>query len=111
MLRASVTNPGYGAAKAGVINLTMSLAVELAPYNIRVNAVAPGFIGSPDLRQYIDAGLLPPHLLALVNRIPWGRVSTLEEIAGPVIFLASDAAGYTTGTTIVVDGGMMVTMR
>jgi len=110
-VRHSVTNAGYAAAKAGVINLTTSLAVELAPHHIRVNAVAPGFIGSPDLRQYIESGLLPPDLMALVKRIPLGRVSTLQEIAGPVVFLASEAAGYITGTTIIVDGGMMVTLR
>jgi NAD(P)-dependent dehydrogenase (short-subunit alcohol dehydrogenase family) len=110
-VRHSVTNAGYAAAKAGVINLTMSLAVELAPYHIRVNAVAPGFIGSPDLRHLMERGLLPPDLVALVGRIPLGRISTLQEIAGPVVFLASEAAGYITGTTIVVDGGMMTTIR
>jgi NAD(P)-dependent dehydrogenase (short-subunit alcohol dehydrogenase family) len=110
-VRHSVTNAGYAAAKAGVINLTMSLAVELAPHHIRVNAVAPGFIGSPDFRQYMERELLPPDLVALVSRIPLGRISTLQEIAGPVVFLASEAAGYMTGTTIAVDGGMMITMR
>ena len=107
-LRAHVTNPGYGAAKAGVINLTMSLAIEWAPYNIRVNAVAPGFIGTPLLSQSLE--WLPPDLQALFKRVPLQRASTLEEIAGPVVFLASDAAGYVTGTTIIVDGGMTSAM-
>jgi NAD(P)-dependent dehydrogenase (short-subunit alcohol dehydrogenase family) len=106
-LRAAPTNPAYGAAKAGVINLTMTLAVEWAPYRIRVNAVAPGFIDTPALPQAL-AGF--PDLQETYNRVPLKRAGKLEEIAAPVVFLASDAAGYVTGALITVDGGLTCRM-
>jgi len=102
-VRAAPCNPAYGAAKAGVMNLTMTLAVDLAPHNIRVNAVAPGFIDIPVLPMALD---LFPSLQRIYDKIPMARAAKLEEIAGPTIFLASDAAGYTTGITVIVDGGM-----
>ena len=106
-LRAAPSNPGYSAAKAGVINLTMSLAVEWAPYHIRVNAVAPGFIETGVLSQALE---IEPGLRALFDRVPLKRAAKLEEVAAAVVYLASDAAGYTTGTTILVDGGMTCLM-
>lgn len=106
-LRAAPSNPAYGAAKAGVINLTMSLAVEWARYNIRVNAVAPGFIETPMRPQAVEQY---PHLRDLYNKIPLGRAAKLEEIAGAVIYFASDASGFTTGALITVDGGMTIMM-
>ncbi|MFO8011072.1 MAG: glucose 1-dehydrogenase [Dehalococcoidia bacterium] len=106
-LRAHVTNLGYGAAKAAVINMTMGLAGELAQYNIRVNAVAPGFIDTTALTMGLD---YLPDLKALFDRVPMKRAALQEEIAGPVIFLSSDAAGYVTGITVVVDGGMTSTL-
>jgi NAD(P)-dependent dehydrogenase (short-subunit alcohol dehydrogenase family) len=102
-VRAAPCNPAYGAAKAGVMNLTMTLAVDWAPYNIRVNAVAPGFIAIPGLQEFLP---FYPHLVNIYNKVPLKRAAKFEEIAGPVIFLASAAAGYTTGITIIVDGGM-----
>lgn len=106
-LRAVPTNPAYGAAKAGVVNLTMTLAVEWAPYRIRVNAVAPGFIDTQILPQAL-VGF--PDLQETFNRVPLKRAGRLEEIAAPVVFLASDAAGYITGALITVDGGLTCRM-
>jgi len=102
-LRAAPTNAGYGAAKAGLINLTMSLAIEWAPYKIRVNAIAPGFIETGTLPQALQQAA---ELRELFNAVPLRRAAKLQEIAAAVLYLASDAAGYTTGATIVVDGGM-----
>lgn len=106
-LRAAVTNVGYGAAKAGVINLTMTLAVEWAPYNIRVNAIAPGFIETGELQKGLE---LVPGLKQLFDRVPLKRAGTAKEYAGAVIFLASEAGGYATGATFVVDGGLTASM-
>jgi len=90
-----------GAARAGVDNLTKSLAVEWSRYHIRVNAVAPGIINSSGLEQY------PPKLLDNINaNIPMKRMGTCEEVAYPVLFLASPLANYITGETLYVDGGM-----
>ena len=103
-MRASPTNCAYGAAKAGLMNLVMTLAVEWAKYGIRVNAVAPGFIATPIHPAYLEQ---MPHLKALYERVPLGRGVKMEEVAAAVIYLASDAAGCTTGITIPVDGGMV----
>lgn len=100
--RASVTNPAYSSAKAGLLNLVMSLAAEWAKYKIRVNAVAPGFIDNPNLKYAMKV----PHLKEIFSRIPLGRGVKVEEIAAAVIFLASDASACTTGVTIPLDGGM-----
>ncbi len=90
-----------GAARAGVDNLTKSLAVEWSRYYIRVNAVAPGIINSSGLDQY------PPQLLNNINaNIPLKRMGTCDEVAYPVLFLASPFASYITGETLYVDGGM-----
>jgi len=91
----------YCAAKAGVINLTRVLAIELARYNIRVNAVAPGFIKTPLSRErWSDL-----ELLKQTNaRIPLGRMGAPEEVAQAILFLVSDAASYITGETLLVDG-------
>jgi citronellol/citronellal dehydrogenase len=89
-----------GAARAGVDNLTKSLAVEWSKYNIRVNAVAPGIIQSSGLANY------PPELLqGIADKIPMKRLGSVEETAGPVLFLLSPLANYITGETLYVDGG------
>lgn len=89
-----------GAARAGVDNLTKTLAVEWSKYNIRVNAVAPGIIQSSGLENY------PPELLhGLSENIPMGRLGTTEEVAWLTLFLSSPMAAYITGETVVVDGG------
>lgn len=88
-----------GAARAGVDNLTKTLAVEWAPYHIRINAVAPGIIHSSGIQQY------PFDVVALGEKtIPFKRLGTVEEVAQPIVFLGSDAASYISGTTLYVDG-------
>jgi len=97
-------NPGqanYVAAKAGVIGLTKTTARELASRNITVNAVAPGFIDTD-----MTAGLPEEVKNAMLGQIPLARLGQPDEIASVVVFLASDAAGYMTGQTLHVDGGM-----
>ena len=97
--------PGYGAAKAGIVQLTKNLAVAWARQRIRVNAVAPGLILSNMTRvmKGIDA-LERPQL----ERTPLGRWGTPEDVAPAVLFLASAAAGFVTGHTLCVDGGYAV---
>jgi NAD(P)-dependent dehydrogenase (short-subunit alcohol dehydrogenase family) len=97
--------PGYGAAKAGVVQLTKNLAVAWARHRIRVNAVAPGLILSNMTRvmKGIEA-LERPQL----ERTPLGRWGTPEDVAPAVLFLASAAAGFVTGHTLCVDGGYAV---
>ena len=91
----------YATSKAGLIGFTKSLAKELAPRNITVNAVAPGFIES-DMTDKIPADLKEEYL----KQIPLGRFGRPEEVAHVVAFLASDLASYITGETIHVNGGM-----
>ncbi len=100
-------SPGLGAysiAKAGVVMLTKVLATELAPYNIRVNAIGPSLVktkfsqplwGNPEVLKGIEAG------------VPLGRIAEADDIVGAALFLASDASNYITGQTIYVDGGML----
>jgi NAD(P)-dependent dehydrogenase (short-subunit alcohol dehydrogenase family) len=91
------------AAKAGVLSLTQSLAVEWAPYNIRVNAIAPGPIATENTtRQLFGGGAL---IAEMSKQIPLGRFGTVEEIANAAAYLVSDYAGYVTGANLTVDGG------
>ena len=94
----------YCAAKGGIRMLMRDLAVELGPLGITVNNVAPGAIITP-----INKSLLDDHakLDPLLRNIPLGRMGTSEEVAGLVAFLASDDAAYITGSTYVIDGGLM----
>ena len=97
-------NPGqanYVASKAGLIGLTKSLAQELATRGITANCVAPGFIASP-----MTNGLNDKQKEAILARIPTGRMGTPADIAAAVLYLASDEAGYVTGQTLHVNGGM-----
>ena len=96
--------PAYSASKAGVILLTKSLALEWARYHIRVNAVAPHYMETP-----LTEGLRASEKVyaGLVKQIPMGRFGKPSEIAGAVLFLASQASTYTTGTVIVADGGYL----
>ncbi len=93
----------YGASKAGVIGATLSAAKELAPKNIRVNAVAPGFIET-DMVQQIPADKYAERM----QSIGMGRIGTPEDIADTVLYLASDLSRYVTGQLIGVDGGMVI---
>lgn len=97
----------YAAAKSGVLGLCRSLAVELAPRGIRVNAVIPGLIRSP---QSLDGknSLGEEGLEEAGNIIPWGRVGTVDEAARTIRFLTSDDSAYVTGQELIVDGGLTV---
>ncbi len=96
----------YSAAKAGLVGWTRVLAMELAPRNIRANAVAPGFTGTEFVQQALrDGSLREDWILA---RVPLGRIARPEEIARVVRFLAGDEASYITGQTIVADGGWTI---
>jgi len=93
----------YAAAKGGVIALTKSVAKELAPRGVNVNAVAPGFIATD-----MTAALSEDVRNAYLARIPLGRLGTPADVAAVVAFLASDAASYLTGHVLFVDGGLMI---
>jgi len=95
----------YAAAKAGIIQLTKAQAVEWARHNIRVNCIAPGYVLT-DMNKDMFAN--DKILNAVVGPTPMRRLGNVYEIAGPVLFLASDASTYMTGATILVDGGRHV---
>ena len=97
-------NAPYCAAKGGVRMLMRTVAVELAPYGITVNDVAPGAIMTPINRDTLSD---PAKVAALQAVIPMARIGTPEDVAGVVVFLASDDAAYVTGATYFVDGGMI----
>ena len=96
--------PSYSAAKGAVIQLTKSMAIELAPHNIQVNAIAPGWIET-DMTAPVHTMPLNDEILA---RTPAGRWGQPEEIAGTAVYLASRASDFVTGTTIRVDGGYAI---
>lgn len=93
----------YAASKAGIIGFSKSLAREVAAYGVRVNAVAPGFIETDMI-----AGLKQEYRDQLKEKIPLARFGKAEDVANAVKFLLSDAAGFITGQTIVVDGGLFI---
>ena len=95
----------YAASKTGILGLTRVTALETAPYNITVNAIAPGFIETEMVKARIMEGKLDKD--RLVKRIPLGRMGTPEDIAKVAVFLASDHASYITGQVIIVDGGYL----
>jgi NAD(P)-dependent dehydrogenase (short-subunit alcohol dehydrogenase family) len=101
----SPKNPAYGASKAAVVQLTKSLAIAWAADGIRVNAVAPGFIVT---QQSAKSRTDPAHIAAVNLRTPMGRWGQPEDIAGPVLFLASPAAAFMTGTCLPIDGGYSI---
>ena len=106
-LRGQEGQANYGAAKAGLLALTRALAREVARYNIRVNAVAPGFVETDMLVRLREHPEQARRLeQARTEMIPLARFGTPQEIAGVVRFLASDEASYMTGQVLVVDGGL-----
>jgi 3-oxoacyl-[acyl-carrier protein] reductase len=100
----------YAAAKAGVLGLCRSLAVELAPRGIRVNAVIPGLIESPQSSDPVNS-LGPEGLRRAGGDIPFGRVGQPDEVADVIRFFTSPQARYVTGQQLIVDGGLTVKMR
>jgi NAD(P)-dependent dehydrogenase (short-subunit alcohol dehydrogenase family) len=96
--------PHYSAAKAGVLGLTKAMARELAPDNVRVNAICPGFIATD-----ITAGKLTPEMNEqILAGIPMGRAGAASDVAGCALFLASDLSAYCTGTEVDVNGGSLI---
>jgi 3-oxoacyl-[acyl-carrier protein] reductase len=93
----------YCASKAGANMLTKVLAIEWAEKNIRVNAIAPGYIRTELVQGVIDKGMLP--VGAIEKRTPQGRIGEVEDVLGTAVFLASDEASFTTGSIVSVDGG------
>lgn len=94
----------YVASKGGVVAMTEALAVEVAPYKINVNAIAPGFIETDMTKELIGDEKAKK---AFLGRIPWGRFGKPEDIGAAAAFLASDEADYVTGTVLYVDGGWL----
>ncbi len=110
-LRGSPRSPSYSLAKGGLITLTMSLAIDLAPDNIRVNCICPGSIDSPMIRVFIDrTGTLKGEAMEKAVQVnaknaPMGRMATPEEVAKLALFLASDDSSFITGGAFPIDGG------
>lgn len=99
----------YGAAKAGLINLTQTAAVELAPYSIRVNSVSPGWTRTAMIEDHMSQAAMR-HMTVGFARIPLGRLVEVDEIAAAVAFLASDAASGITGADLLVDCGALANL-
>lgn len=106
-LKAETGLTSYNVSKAGILLLAKTLALELAPHHIRVNAVCPGFIDTPITHDYIAHD---PHWPAYLRSIPWGRAGRPEEVAAAFAFLASAEAEYITGADLVIDGGQLAVL-
>ena len=100
-LRVGAMLSPYTVSKAGVVQLTKSIALDYARYNIRCNAICPGYIETDINREFFQG----PHGGKLIKRIPYHRLGQIDELAGPLLLLASDASSYMSGAAIPVDGG------
>jgi gluconate 5-dehydrogenase len=96
----------YNSTKAAINLLTMNLAVKLAPYRIRVNAIAPGFFRT-DMMGYIEKPEFKAAYEMMLGTIPLGRIGDADDMKGLAVFLASDASAYMTGHVVVNDGGLI----
>jgi NAD(P)-dependent dehydrogenase (short-subunit alcohol dehydrogenase family) len=101
-VQANPGNTAYASAKGGVAMLTRSMALELAEHGVRVNSIAPGSFITDLNRHYLED---PDFARARIARIPAGRFGRTEELVGAVVYLASDEASFTTGASIMIDGG------
>ena len=99
-----ITVPGYAASKGGIGQLTMALSNEWAGKGVQVNAIAPGYIATDNTQALQDD---PVRSEAILGRIPAGRWGTPDDFAGPIVFLASSASDYMSGSVVTVDGGWM----
>ncbi|MGC5323890.1 SDR family NAD(P)-dependent oxidoreductase [Brevibacillus sp. SYSU BS000544] len=97
------TGVAYGASKAGVIHMSKVLTLEWNKFGVTVNTIAPWYFRTPLTEKLLDD---PQFVQEILSRTPMGRIGDLEDLVGPTIFLASDAAAYISGQTIAVDGGM-----
>lgn len=103
-LRASGAVPGYVASKAGLVHLTRAMALELARYKIRVNALCPGYFATDMTKEFLAS----PQAEKLIKSVPQRRVGAAADLDGPLLLLASEAGSYMTGSIIVIDGGLTV---
>ena len=101
--RGTIGQPAYSASKGGLLTLTRTLGQALGGEGIRVNLVAPGLVRS---KMTAITWEHPERLAATERQVPLGRIGEPDDIAGPILFLASDAARYVTGTSLVIDGGL-----
>jgi 2-deoxy-D-gluconate 3-dehydrogenase len=100
--------PSYSAAKGAIVQLTKSMAIELAPHNIQVNAIAPGWIATEMTAMARDDPAWADFNTMTMARTPAGRWGEADECAGAAVFLASGAADFVTGVTLPVDGGYSI---
>lgn len=104
------TNPIYSVAKAGVLSITRYLAIEWGPFNVRVNAISPGWVATEMLIEYQKSGKsADPN--SVTRSVPLGRFGKPEEIADVIAFLASEKSSFTTGANFVIDGGVIAGIR
>lgn len=103
-LRVAGQVAAYSASKAALVQLTKSMALEWARHSIRANALCPGYVETDLNRDFFESDLGK----ALIRRIPTRRLGTLADLEGPLLFLSSNASAYVTGTTLVADGGHLV---
>jgi NAD(P)-dependent dehydrogenase (short-subunit alcohol dehydrogenase family) len=106
-IRSQVVEPGqgvYAATKAGVLQMIRTLAAELGPQNVRANALAPGVVETPLTEQIKN---IPDWYEAYANKGALGRWAQPSEMAGPIVFLASEASSFVTGSLLVADGGWL----
>jgi 2-dehydro-3-deoxy-D-gluconate 5-dehydrogenase len=96
--------PSYSASKGALVHLTKSIAIELAPFNIQVNAIAPGWI---DTDMVAPVKTIPLYEI-IITRTPAGRLGNPDECAGTAVYLASQASDFVTGATVCVDGGYAI---